>query len=465
MSRAAVLATLLVGGTLTATATSAAPLLDPHLGGTVLTGPTAAHPSATFWNPAALVKLRGHHLFVQTGGRLDRTTVDRTSFDPDTGEAPGSTDVPEVTTNGWSPGGYLALISDLNSERYRVAASLYAPFTERLGDGGDALAAHARGGLLAAQYLTFSAAIRGNDKISGGAGLSFVWTQFQLRWRRDLGLEACAAPPCTVEDPTLGQELDVDSGFEWRPTALSFNGGVLLTPWQGVQLGITFVSFPTTLGQTRLSHGGDVVARDASGTVEGSSQTTFRLPMMVLVGLRLALRERTDLVAGFRWIDLSTHDRIEVRLWGTEVSAAGVPEWITRYRGLEDVVSVDAGVEHTLAARVRLGGALRFETSGVQPGRVAAHQVDANKLEVAGGAELAISPSLALTLGYAFTLLLPVDTGTSAYTPSSLAACDAADHDLDVCTPVREGRAVPTAAGHYERMTHQLTVGLDYQWF
>lgn len=456
---------LVVASLLAGTGAHAATMVDPHLGGVVLTGPTAAHPSATFWNPAALVKLRGHHLFVQSGGRLDRTTVDRASFDPATGEAPGSTDVPQVSTNGWSPAGYLALISDLNSDRYRVAASLYAPFIERLGDGAPALAAHARGGLLAAQYLTFSAAVRGNDKISGGAGLSFVWTQFQLRWRRDLGLEACAAPPCLIEDPALAQDIDVDSGYKWRPTALSFNGGVLLTPVPGFQLGVTFVSFPTTLGQTKLSHVGDVTTRDASGAIEGSSQSTFRLPMMVLVGLRLAIRERTDLVAGFRWIDMSTHDRIEVRLWGTEVSAGGVPEWITRYRGLEDVVSLDAGVEHTLAARVRLGGSLRFETSGVQPSRVAAHQVDANKLELAAGTELAISPSLALTIGYGFTYLLPVDTGASAYTPSSLGACAAANHDLDVCTPVREGRAVPTAAGRYERMTHQLTVGLDYQWF
>lgn len=452
---------LVLGGGVAA----AAPMLDPHVGGVVLVGPTAAHPTATFYNPAALVKLRGHHLFFQSGGRLDHTSVERSSFDPATGEAPGSQDVPAVSTFGWSPAGYLALLSDLNSERYRVGASLYAPFTERLGEGGDALAAHERGGGIGAQYMTFSAAIKGNNMISFGAGLSFVWTQFALKWRRDLGLEACASPPCTVEDPANAQDIDVDSGFEVTPTALSFNAGVLFTPWPDVQLGVTYVSFPTTLGQRALSHGGTVEARDAAGEIFGRSQTTFRLPQMVLGGLRLRLRDDTDLVAGFRWIDLSTHDRIEVRLWGPEVSAAGMPEWITRYRGLVDVVSFDVGVEHVLSDKIRLGSALRFETSGVDADRVAAHQVDGNKLELAAGAELALSPSWALTLGYAFTYMLPVDTGDSAYTPSALQACADASYDLDVCTPVREGRAVPTAAGDYGRMTHQVTIGVDYQWF
>ena len=455
-----VLAVVLGGGVAVA-----APMLDPHVGGVVLVGPTAAHPTATFYNPAALVKLRGHHLFFQTGGRLDRTSVARDSFDPATGEAPGSQDVGEVSTNGWSPAGYVALLSDLNSERYRVGASLYAPFTERLGEGGDALAAHERGGGLGAQYLTFSAAIRGNGMISFGAGLSFVWTQFALKWRRDLGLEACASPPCTVEDPALAQDIDVDSGFEVTPTALSFNFGVLFTPWPDLQLGVTYVSFPTTLGQRALSHGGSVEAHDADGEIFGRSQTTFRLPQMVLGGLRFRLRDDTDLVFGFRWIDLSTHDRIEVRLWGPEVYTAGMPEWITRYRGLVDVVSLDGGLEHVWSDKVRLGTALRFETSGVDRHRVAAHQVDGNKVELAAGAELALSPSWALTLGYAFTYMLPVDTGDSAYTPSALEACREASFDLDVCTPVREGRAVPTAEGTYDRMTHQLTLGVDYQWF
>ena len=72
--------------------------------------------------------------------------------------------------------------------------------------------------------------------------------------------------------------------------------------------------------------------------------------------------------------------------------------------------------------------------------------------------------NMKLTAGYSFAFLLPQDTGGSSFQPSQATACRESGYDLDVCAPTRAGKGVPTAAGSYERMTHELVLGLEVQW-
>src|SRR5262245_12622984 len=160
-------------------AASASPLIEPHLGGVVLVGPTSAHPSSVFWNPAALAQsqFRGGHLFFSGSGRLDLTTVERASIDPATGEPGAGRDFDPVEVSTLSPGGFFSAITDFSSERYRFGLSVYTPFSEVFPDGGDTLAYHVRGGSFRSQFATLTIAVRATGQLFFGAGFSVVHSQ------------------------------------------------------------------------------------------------------------------------------------------------------------------------------------------------------------------------------------------------------------------------------------------------
>jgi long-subunit fatty acid transport protein len=479
-----------------ASSVQASPLVEPHLGGVVLVGPTSAHPSSVFWNPAALAQMgfRGSHLFFSGSGRLDRTSIERSSIDPATGAPGGSQTFDPVTTNALSPGGFFAAVSDLGSERYRFGISLYTPIWETFADGGDALAYHTREGYLRAEYLTGSLAVRATQHFFFGVGFSVVFSQAHLMWDRDRGLEACPAEPCAVEDRALAERIQVDTDeVEWQSPvrsdwfflrspfkdfdsgtiSLSFNAGLMfrIPKIPNLWFGGAWISFPTFSEGTVLQDGGksEVLGLEPDGQtgyrLVGDTRVGHRLPQMVHFGVRYEITEVLDLVFALRWIDLSRHGGLDIRLSGMSPESKDVPEVITRWRGLQDIVSLEGGVEHVFNDRLRGGARLRLESSGVAPEDLAPHQVDAPKVDLGVGGEYALLPSLKATFGYSLALLLPQDTGTSAFDPTQAAACRDSGFDLDVCAPSRQGRAVPTAAGSYSRITHELVLGLEYQWF
>ena len=105
---------------------------------------------------------------------------------------------------------------------------------------------------------------------------------------------------------------------------------------------------------------------------------------------------------------------------------------------------------------------VRFTTGGVPENAVAIDQIDGPGVDLSGGLELRLSERFGVTIGYTLGLMLPRDVTTSAFSPSAAIACNAAQHDIDTpgCAAIRDGRAIPTAAGSYWRFSNQLTLGL-----
>jgi len=99
--------------------------------------------------------------------------------------------------------------------------------------------------------------------------------------------------------------------------------------------------------------------------------------------------------------------------------------------------------------------------------KVSVAQIDAPEAELAGGAELRLSTSMALIAGVSISLMLPVDSEPSAFSPSASIDCTGAGFDLAVpaCETARHGLATPTAAGSYGRLTGQLSLGFTYDWW
>ena len=127
--------------------------------------------------------------------------------------------------------------------------------------------------------------------------------------------------------------------------------------------------------------GPDHVPRRAPATRCVFGDLSYRLPDVWIGGVTWRLRPGLELSAMARWLWLHVHDRIDVRLTGPTLEAAGVPQHIVLYRGFHDVWDLRGRVSYWFRERVRLGAQLRVETSAVDASAVNAAAVDGLTVE------------------------------------------------------------------------------------
>jgi long-subunit fatty acid transport protein len=460
-----------------------APLVDPNVGGQVFVGPTSAHVTSVFWNPAAVGRLQGTHIYLSGTGQADRTTIERSTIDTGTGEPLEGSPIGDakafdpLTTTTLLPTAFFGLTSDLRSDRITLGMAVHTPYADTL-PKDDSLVYHADGGSFYAAYSTLSLSVRATSSLLFGAGVSLVFTRLRLRFSRDLALDQRCAGACDVENPDKRQGYEITSGGldlegdvgsmlgSLSVDAFAYNLGVLfkIEDWW---FGASYLSAPKpSFDQDDIVHNASaIVSSPGQPSKTGQALVTFRLPQMIHLGARHAFRPGWDLVLGLRWLDLSAHKHYDLQLTGRELlNDESIPQWMLRHRGWNDVLSVDAGVEHR-AGDWLLGATLRAENSAVDPSLVAIDQLDALKLAVGTGAQVRLTPRVVLTLGAGLAYFLPQDVTDSGFRPSEQIACVNADYALDACQASRDGRGLPTAAGAYSRFSLKFNLGLAYDWW
>jgi hypothetical protein len=455
---------LLVAALVAPSPVAATPLVAPRAGGSVFTGPTSAHVSSIFWNPAAAGLMQGFHLLVAGAARLELTRVSRLAISSADGEpqAAGDRTFPTEEDFVATPGGFIGLTSDLSSDALTVGAAVHMVHSERfpaLPSG----AYQVEGGGHFGPSLSFTVSYRISGAFYAGVGVSILFPKLDLTFLRDTRLEACTATPCGVEDAGTAERWHVETGYDAAfggafDPSVGFNGGTLLRFgewWVGLAIDFLF------LGEVRKE--ADLVITQPGGQiVNARGRVTYDLPLLAHLGIRRPAFGELELVVNASYTRLSSHDAFDVRVVPDPLLV--LPEWIVRHRGMRDAFAVEAGLEQPPATRVRLGGRARVETSAVPSSKVAPQQVDALTLELAGGLELRLSARWALLATASAALLFPVEADPSAFTPSARIDCAASGFDLDTpaCAAAREGRAVPTAAGSYFRAGAELTFGFTY---
>lgn len=454
------------------------PLEDSTLGGAVFTGPVHGHASAMYINPAALgFTGRGWHLHLGGSLRLSSLWVDRRRIDADSGAV---VDGPSVSTHTLSPGGIAAWYASFQDNAGHFGLSLYVPSSERF-PGGDALRYHSLGGHFAQGQFTAAGSYRFAGRFLLGLGFSLGYTSLQYRFARDTatagGSDAddgiasdCGGMPCGFENPAADQIYDLDVAtrgalgfFALENVAASI--GAAFRVHDDIWVSLSYAGLPGAFGELDLE--GDAAVRTApragpTTTLRGDAEILVRTPHTVYAGLRMGALPGYDFVASLRWQDLSRHDQLDVRLFGGDLDPQRVPEWFPRYRGFSDVWRLGLGLEGDEAERVRLGGRLRFETGAVGDRRITPIQAAGASLTAATGAELRLAEHFVVTAGYDLTWFLPQDSVESDFDPRDALACIDSSYDFDRCQAAREGRALPTAAGRYQRLQHGFILSLRY---
>jgi long-subunit fatty acid transport protein len=472
---------------------AATPLDDPHLGGIAFAGPTATDLSAIYWNPAAVGLIGGHQLMVGGSGRFTGTTVARAAIDPVTGQPGGSRGFPEAHGRGrmhpfsWplGPGGFLAAGFSL-ANRFTLALGLYTPFTERTDytaggdDGGQPPTRyHAVSTDLQNLALVPALSVRLGGGVRIGAAPGFLFSVGHLVVDEDTALAGgaagdCGGTPCGAENPAAAARYDVSSGLGLSDSSVSFTLGFGLhidrPRWA---LGIAYLTRPLgtregveingryTLVTPAPRAGGAAICTAQTGSDCVSGHAVYDLPDALHAGFDYKLGERWLVGAALRWLNLSLHDAIRVRVVGPadgSLRAQGLEQDLVLHRGLQDVYELRLRGVVRFGGWLKLAGALRAATPSVDGEALSPAFVDGWTFEPALALRARLTGRLQLSAGYAVTLMVPVDVDRSVYDPGAQAACVAAGGDLrtEACRKRATGQARPTAAGRYRTLTHNL---------
>jgi hypothetical protein len=471
----------------------ASPRTDPTTGRAVFTGATMPHPTSIGLDPAALGLGEVDEIYVAITGVLDQLHIDLDKYQR-TLQVPGQSitlQSPAASVHDveLSPGAMLALIYHLAGDRGTLGFEARTNPPETFPATGDALRYQTLGGGERDWLGSVGASIKVTGDLFFGASLSHQNTFLRLRYARDTALEAggtgatsrgiggdCGSGgPCSLADPRATERYDVDvrspllSGSNLR-----VNVGAVVQIVHDVWLGVAYHTPPGFSVQSELAGNVDVqraprdlVAPTDPTVIHGQSVVEIQFPASVDAELRARLPYGLALHLAGRWEDLSRLSSYDVRTYGTTLPRNGILEWTERPRGLHDSFAGWAGVEQVEGGplHVLLGGRLGFETSSVSAERTSPITIAPASGTLDLGAHRRFQNGLTIELSYGLQYFPTVTVKDSAFNPQAQIDCMASGYNYATraCATVRDGYAIPSAAGTYTRLEHALRIGLRYE--
>jgi hypothetical protein len=461
----------------------ASPRTDPTTGRAVFTGVTMPHATSITLDPAALGLSGFDEVYVALTSTVDQLHIDLAPFDAPGLSSPGA----RVRDVEPSPGGMLAFIYHLAGDRGTLGFEAHTNPRESFPSDNQALRYHTLGGGERDWLASVGASIKITNELFFGASLSHQNTFLRLRYARDTALEAgltgpagrgiggsCGAgAPCTLGDLRATELYDVDVRSPILSTSnLRVNVGGIYQLARDMWIGVAYHTPPGLSVQTELA-GHVAVTRaprdvDAGGPADlvGQSVVEIQFPASVDAELRARLPLNLDLHVAGRWEDLSRLSAYDVRTFGSTLPHYNIPEWTERPRGMHDSFALWGGVEQVETGQTLRGGArIGVESSSVSPGRTSPLTISPASFTLDLGLQWRISHVLSVQLSYGLQYFPTVTTRSSEFNPDSQIACLASGHDYatPACEAVRNGYAIGTANGAYERFEHALRIGLRYE--
>ncbi len=458
----------------------ASPRTDPTQGRAVFTGAASSNPTSLEINPAALGLRDVDELYFATTAVLNHLSIDRYTLDLDTGALGNG---PDVSANLISPGGAVTYI--WHPGRITLGVAFHSSPAERFVENEDALRYHTLGGSYRTLAGTVGTSFRVSSSFYVGVSLGIHTSFLHLRFARDTALAAgrdpargvasdCNGAPCGVENPAAEEDYNVDVRTNYAALEnVVATIGIAVQLGQDTWLGIGYHAPPGLAIQNELSGTMSVVRapRDGGDTVTGAATVYLSEPASIDAELRTLLMPSLALTVGSRLEDLSRLQAYDVRGYGSKFPRAGIPEWQLRPRGFRDVLepfpfslAAWAGIEQVEPSEspVIFGGRIGFETSSIPADRTSPLTIAPTSFTLDAGLQYRFAPTAALQISYGAQIFPRVDVTDSAYDPRAQLACEDSgfDYSTDACAAVRNGYAIPTAAGAYSRIEQSLRVAL-----
>jgi hypothetical protein len=453
----------------------ASPRADPTTGRAVFTGATMPTATSIDLNPAAIGTGLIDEVYAAAIAVLDRYSIalDQLDIASET-RSPGS----RIAATELGAGGTIAIVKHL-SDRLTAGIKFETTPRERLIHDREALAYHTLGGSDRAYTLGVAGSLRATNELYFGVGLSTATTILHLRYARDVALERgrgaagidsdCGGATCGVGNPLAAERYELNVRSPYLSTSnFIVNLGIAFALAKDVWIGISYHAPPGLEVQSTLTGSMAVrqAPRDGELVLRGAATVFVSQPASADAELRASLRNTLDLHVGVRWIDLSRFRQYDVRAYASTFRNAGVPEWMPRARGLHDPLAVWAGLEQRNLGSwwYRLGGRVGMETSSVDDSRTSPLTIAPRSYTADLGVQFRLG-SFVVQTSYGLQYFPTVSVSTSSFDPRSRLECieSGFDYSTAACESVRNGYAIATAPGTYDRMQHAIRIGLIYE--
>lgn len=453
----------------------ASPLSDPTTGRAVFTGATMPAATSIDLNPAAIGPGLTDELYAAATAVLDHYAI---ALDRVEGPSAGPTRGSTVRDNELGPGGMIAVVKHL-SDRLTAGLKFETPPGESFPTNRDALSYHTLGGSHRRYSFGVAGSLRITNELYFGVGLSTATSVVRLRYARDAALDGgggatgiagdCGGAPCGFGNPLATERYDVRVRSPYLSTSnFIVNLGIVFALAKDIWIGAAYHAPPGLQVQSALDGTVDVVQapRDGGAVLRGYSTVLLSQPASADAELRARLQGSLDLHIGLRWQDLSRFQHYDIRGYGTALHNANIPEWTLRPRGLHDPLAVWAGIEQRNLGNwwYRIGARIGMETSSVDNARTSPLTVGPRSYTGDIGAQFRLG-SFVVQTSYGLQYFPRMTIAASAFDPTARATCidSGFDYSTAACETVRNGYAIATAAGSYERISHAIRIGLVYE--
>lgn len=425
--------------------------LDAPIVGSGQSGPVSRDASAIWWNPAQLGNLKKGELLLGGGliiGDIRYTrnyagnyqTPDSFQFkSPVDGayiDAAKSGQQDQVVANPIAPTGNAFFAYPVIKDRLVLGAGFYVPYAAALNfPKTGAQAWQVQQAFIVSSNLTGSAAVKINDYISLGAGVSYVLGFAELSKLQDFASvpefgEGLSNPPIGQDNsfgpnaPSDVRELEVLS----RPFSLkraishsaTFNVGLAVNPTKKLNLGLNYQHstnmnyrgrFAIDMNDSFFTH--DLASQGVQfkPLVAGDAVLAFKLPKRLTAGAGYTINDRWRVDGFFSYIFYSDIQNFAVTTTSPDLAqpALGIGDTLSVNlpRNWQNTVWVEGNLRFRPTERLLLSGTLGYQSSASPDSTVDTTSPDGNRLIGGVGGVLQVNERLGLIADARMQGILP----------------------------------------------------------
>lgn len=361
-------------------------------------GPTAKSPSSLYWNPAAIGRLSGTHLYLDNNliHRVGEFTRDTTHVDGANGQV---FDTAELTSTSAQP--MLAVTSDLGTDALTLGLGAYVPYgsSSEWPDSDGPQRYEGIFGRIRGVYVTSAVTWTAVPGLHLSFAPSYVGMQVQTYRARDLAGVVSERTGTEVETELPENEgrvyVDVDGhGFAYAFGALWEVGDLVLGASYSSEVN---VDLDGTLSVFLPRNGFYQSLRD--GDVEEAATFKTTWPRAVRGGIAWNASERWSFSVKLEWVQWSLYDTVEIDVAAEDVAGVGDLD-TTETIGWQDTTNVRVGGRYYFTPDFAVFGGGGIENGAIPEERLTPSIVDMTKFGLALGVMWRPTPDVEINVGY-----------------------------------------------------------------
>lgn len=296
---------------------------------------------------------------------------------------------------------------------------------------------------LASVHSTFSAAVKIHDRVSLGAGVSYVFSYLELSKVQDFGAvdllgDALANEPLNQANdfgsraPSTVRELDVLA----RPIEISravshspsFNVGLAVRPTDRLDLGFVYQhgSRLRFRGDFQLDMNDEFFTQDLASQglqypalVRGDAEIELRLPKRITLAAGYEVNSKVRIDAWASYVTYREFDRIDIQLTSPGLAqpelgiGPSAPQPLVR--NWVDTVHVEVAPRIQATDKVGINTLVGYNSPASPDSTVDLASPDGHRIILGGGVDLGVTPRFSLLVDLETQFIIPRNVTTSDF--------------------------------------------------